>query len=228
MKKKKNGSLSLVNLAVAYLIVIIGLHFWLASIFDNGRAENASPQQDELAKAQPSIESETDIPAPMKPAPIERPESPSAETTETVSSADIGQAELSTEQLWGEDESRDVNIKLPGPVFVDDSCTEVSVTYPRQVSAGNVAVITADIKATDGRLYRGHCYISAQDDLQIVYGSDDPRTASGGEFDIMAADEMRVHFYTSATEEHRKNRPGTHGESGCHGRVSVYLQDDLW
>jgi len=134
-------------------------------------------------------------------------------------------AALSTNTEWKTATSYQVTLQLPDEVFIDDSDCNADVYYPTSLKAGEVGTIVVLVSSDNGYTYCGYCQFTAANSLQIVYGSDNPQTASGGEFDSFNSDQLIVNFYTAATPEYYRNRSGFAGSYGAGGDVSVEFID---
>lgn len=134
-------------------------------------------------------------------------------------------AELKTDHLWQENTGYDAIFTLPDEIFVIDSDCTADVYYPGSVKAGETGAIAVIVASDNGYVYCGVCEFTAADDLQIIYGSERPEVAFGGEFDTWAGNRLTLHFYTSATPEHYDNRDGHAGQYGGDGRLSVDFID---
>lgn len=134
-------------------------------------------------------------------------------------------ATLSTNTEWKTATSYQATLQLPDEVFIDDSNCNVDVYYPTSLKAGETGTIIVIVSSDNGYTYCGYCQFTAADSLQIVYGSDRPQVASGGEFDTFKSNQLVVNFYTAATPEYYSNRDGFAGLYGAGGDVSVKFID---
>ncbi len=123
-------------------------------------------------------------------------------------------ATLSTDAEWKTATSYQATLQLPDEVFIDDSECNAEVYYPTSLKAGETGTIIVIVSSDNGYTYCGSCQFTAADSLQIVYGSDHPQAASGGEFDTFESNRLVINFYTAATPEHRSNRNGLAGRHG--------------
>lgn len=134
-------------------------------------------------------------------------------------------AKAQTDEVWKATALYSVTMIVPDEVFYDGSYCSAEVYYPTSVKAGDTGVIAIIMKSDLGYVYCGYCQFLADDDLQIVYGSSHPQTASGGEFDVDDSQQLSINFYTGATPEHYSNRHGSAGRHGVRGNITVDFID---
>lgn len=135
-------------------------------------------------------------------------------------------AALSTNTEWKTATSYQATLQLPDEVFIDGSDCNADVYYPTSLKAGETGTVIVIVSSDNGYAYCGYCQFTAADNLQIVYGSSHPQTASGGEFDTsLDGCRLDVNFYTAATPEHRSNRDGSAGHYGAWGDMTIEFID---
>jgi len=115
-------------------------------------------------------------------------------------------AELSTDQEWQKSSSYSAVFRVPDGIFVNDAKCAANVYHQKSVTAGETGLIIVVLSSDNGYVYCGACQFKATDDLQIVYGSEEPEVAIGGEFDVVSENEIKFNFYTSATDDHYQHR----------------------
>lgn len=130
-------------------------------------------------------------------------------------------ATLTTDEKWEAETSYSTVFTLPDEIFVHGSQCRARVYYPISVNAGEIGTVVVMVASKNGYVYCGFCEFMATDNLQIVYGSDHPQTAFGGEFSTWDGNRLTVNFYTSATSEHYDNRDGHAGQYGYDGSLDV-------
>lgn len=130
-------------------------------------------------------------------------------------------ATLTTDEKWEAGTSYSTVLTLPDEIFVQGAQCRARVYYPISVNAGEIGTVVVMVASENGYVYCGFCEFMATDDLQIVYGSDHPQTAFGGEFSTWDGNRLTVNFYTSATSEHYDNRDGHAGQYGYDGSLDV-------
>lgn len=115
-----------------------------------------------------------------------------------------------------------LELSLPEPTFVDDKTNDMRVYYPHRVKAGERGVVVVQLLTDTDLLYQTEYSFVAKDDLCIVYGSENPKVASGGEFYAPRdGRSVRIAFYTSAGEEYDNARQGYAGSTGAGGELDV-------
>lgn len=141
----------------------------------------------------------------------------------TTSYPEYHSKELTTE--WAADTSYCVRMDMPRVMFQNLEQNHVEVVYPENVRAGEEGTIVIRVKNKgSGAEYVARMNLTATDDLKIVYGSDHPQVAYGGELDygyIGDGKSLVIHFYTGATSEHYKNRGESHSWTSARGSLSA-------
>lgn len=153
-----------------------------------------------------------------------------------VSNGIAVKAKAHTDEVWKAMTSYSATMVVPDDIFFyNGSCCSAKVYYPTSVEAGDTGVIAIVVRSDLGYVYCSYCQFLADDDLQIVYGDSDARTASGGELDVNNSRQLSIHFYTGATPEYDNTRRGHVGRYGD-GEVTVDFidttesgtDDDIW